>query len=361
MDEEDFSKRLVEEFKFEATELLNDFEELLLENEHNISGVDVGNLFRMMHTVKGSAYTVGLAELGGFVHKVEFLLSDIRDDKFDMCEEIIDILLKSHDLIMIFLHHPEKVDPSIVDDISQKIREFMPEDKSAETGKNSPGQSFGFFDDLDDGKSDSEAVKQAVGFFDEMPVERNEAIKDIEKKNCRVLICDDDQDLCAIADTYLRQFNVSSEFAYNGKLALEKIESRHFDILITDLKMPVMSGVRLVEEVRRMNSTLPILVISGFPSLEDFEKLLNLGVHGFLEKPINKSDFAMKVKSCIKLVESRQAIVSFINENYSLYLQMAKLNNQLTAKYKQEFSKLLQGIERRMESIISLSNTSLKI
>ena len=89
--------------------------------------------------------------------------------------------------------------------------------------------------------------------------------------------------------------------------------------------------------------------------------MLNLGVHGFLEKPVNKNDFAMKVKSCIKLVESRQAIVSFINENYSLYLQMAKLNNQLTAKYKQEFSKLLQGIEKRMESIISLSNTSLKI
>ena len=265
MDEEDFSKRLVEEFKYEATELLNDFEEMLLENEHNISGVDVSNLFRVMHTVKGSAYTVGLTDLGGFVHKVEFLLSDIRDDKFEMCEEILDILLESHDLIMIFLHHPESVDPSKVDDISQKIKDFMSEDKSDDNWKNSSGQSFGFFDDLDDAKRDSKSAKPAIGFFDEMPVERNEITRGAETRYCRVLICDDDQDLCAIVDTYLRQFNVSSEFAYNGKLALEKIESRHFDILITDLKMPVMSGVRLVEEVRRMNSTLPILVISSPP------------------------------------------------------------------------------------------------
>lgn len=73
----------------------------------------------------------------------------------------------------------------------------------------------------------------------------------------------------------------------NGQKALDYLNSQHFDILITDMKMPLMNGVELVQRVRGFNSEIKILIISGHDDFEYVKSVLSYNVAGYLLKPVN--------------------------------------------------------------------------
>lgn len=375
MEEDEFVKNLVSEFIDEALELLDDFEEVLLENENTLHEIDVGNLFRIMHTIKGSAYTVGLKDVGGFVHNVEFLLSDIREDKLEFTEEILDILLDSYDITKQFLVDKSKLNTEAIDSITKKIEALL---DSEERKKSDSNQAFGFFDENEDAKTTNVNENSAFGFFDEdedaktTKVNTNSAFGffDDEKAfmnpytagtNPKILICEDDESVSEIIKAYLREEGYDCDYANDGLAGLSKIEKNYYDTIITDINMPRMNGVELIQEIRDSKVKTPILVISGFPTLENFHKLLNLNVHGFIDKPIIKEDFVTKVNSCIKINFLRRYIQQFINENYKLYINISKLLFRIPEQTKVENQDMFNPIEKSLEEVIQLANASLKI
>lgn len=119
--------------------------------------------------------------------------------------------------------------------------------------------------------------------------------------------------------------------ANNGKEALALCQEIHFDLIITDVKMPFLSGIELAEALRKNMVTTPILFISGYDDFEYVKKALTLQAVDYLLKPINPTEFHELIHRLIEeSKEKKQKIV-----------EQKELQNILK---KQALTKLLENV-----------------
>lgn len=111
-----------------------------------------------------------------------------------------------------------------------------------------------------------------------------------------VLIVDDSEFMREVVKQVLELINFSFETAENGKEALEKIRSSNFDLVITDINMPVVDGITLIQEIRKINSNLPILVLTTESEEKTRKEAMQNGANGWITKPFE----AVKLLNLIK-------------------------------------------------------------
>jgi two-component system, chemotaxis family, chemotaxis protein CheY len=92
--------------------------------------------------------------------------------------------------------------------------------------------------------------------------------------------------------------------ADDGVDALKKLSQQHFDILITDINMPMMDGLKLVSMVRKdeAHKDIPIIIITTEGAQEDRQRALSLGANAYITKPIQAPQVISKVKELLKMV-----------------------------------------------------------
>lgn len=83
----------------------------------------------------------------------------------------------------------------------------------------------------------------------------------------------------------------------NGHEALSLIESEHFDVLITDIKMPEMDGIELLEKVKEKHHGIEVLIITGFGSIDSAVEAMKKGAYEYITKPFNLDELILKVKN----------------------------------------------------------------
>lgn len=114
----------------------------------------------------------------------------------------------------------------------------------------------------------------------------------------RVLIVDDEAVIREFVSEVLDDYQVLH--AVNGKDAIEKIPEVAPDLIITDIKMPVMNGNEVIKFTKRFNSKIPIIVITGYTSLDIASECDRLGVDGFLSKPFTIAQLRKEVDRCLE-------------------------------------------------------------
>ncbi len=103
----------------------------------------------------------------------------------------------------------------------------------------------------------------------------------------KILVVDDEEFIRTILEEYLIDFGFTVELAENGKVALEMIKNKHYDYVITDLKMPIMNGEELIKQIATLKlDNTKILVITGNMSIN----LSCMHIDGYLYKPFSKDD-----------------------------------------------------------------------
>jgi CheY-like chemotaxis protein len=120
----------------------------------------------------------------------------------------------------------------------------------------------------------------------------------------RVLIVDDEKHFCFSASLALRQSGLDVKAAANGQEALEILVAsreagKNYDMVITDIVMPVMDGIELIDNMKKQNLEIPTLVITGFLDTEYREALQVRGVTNTLEKPFMPDLLIDMVKNII--------------------------------------------------------------
>ena len=78
-----------------------------------------------------------------------------------------------------------------------------------------------------------------------------------------------------------------ADAAHDGIAALALFEKNHYDLVITDLRMPGMDGLQLIERIRSLGKTLPIIILTGYDEFEYARTALHFGVAEYLLKPLN--------------------------------------------------------------------------
>jgi two-component system, chemotaxis family, chemotaxis protein CheY len=101
----------------------------------------------------------------------------------------------------------------------------------------------------------------------------------------RVLVVDDEP---GIRDLLSRTFTLAEydvDVAPDGLTALDRMRQTRYDLLIADLRMPVMDGISMIREAKRFKSDLPVIIITGYSTESAAIEAVNLGVSGYLTKP----------------------------------------------------------------------------
>ena len=107
-------------------------------------------------------------------------------------------------------------------------------------------------------------------------------------KSIRILFVEDEEDLCNIISDTLTKLQANFQTANNGKIALDKFkEDDTFDLIVTDINMPVMNGLELIKNIRDMGSNIPVVIMSAHTEPEYIKSAEELGVKNYLLKPFD--------------------------------------------------------------------------
>ncbi len=115
----------------------------------------------------------------------------------------------------------------------------------------------------------------------------------------RILVCDDDHEIVDAIEIYLMQEGYEVEKAYNGEEALEAVKKEEIDLIIMDVMMPKLDGIRATLQIRK-ESKIPIIILSA--KTEDADKILglNVGADDYVTKPFNPLELVARVKSQLR-------------------------------------------------------------
>ena len=114
-----------------------------------------------------------------------------------------------------------------------------------------------------------------------------------------ILVCDDDKEIVEAIDIYLQQEGYQVLKAYDGEEALEILKEKEVHLLIIDVMMPRLDGIRATLKIRE-ESSIPIIILSA--KTEDADKILglNIGADDYVEKPFNPLELVARVKSQLR-------------------------------------------------------------
>ncbi len=173
------------------------------------------------------------------------------------------------------------------------------------------------------------------------------------KKETTILFVDDEDEILEPAGEYFKLKGFSIFTARNGLEALEIVKNERIDCCFTDLNMPCMGGLELAEHIRKLDNSIPVIVITGYPSLDSAINTLKNGVVDFLVKPIR---FSM-MEACLKRVlRERQLFIDniFLKKELEGKLRLEALNKELVGKV--EELKTLNNIMSNLSAIDTGSN-----
>lgn len=114
-----------------------------------------------------------------------------------------------------------------------------------------------------------------------------------------ILICDDDRDIVSALDIYLTSEGYQTVKAYNGREALQAVEQKEIHLILMDIMMPELDGIRATAKLREENN-VPIILLTA--KSEDTDKILglNIGADDYITKPFNPLEVIARVKSQLR-------------------------------------------------------------
>jgi len=103
----------------------------------------------------------------------------------------------------------------------------------------------------------------------------------------RILIIEDDEEMRSLLEDFLKDEGYEADSADNGSEAFGRLAQEPFDLVITDIRMPGLTGLDILSSVKNFQPKLPVIVITSFGGEEVYRRSMARGADGYLEKPIH--------------------------------------------------------------------------
>src|SRR4030066_331855 len=117
----------------------------------------------------------------------------------------------------------------------------------------------------------------------------------------KILVVDDEDIIRESLSFILRKEKYEVEEATNGKIAFKMLKESSYDLVITDLEMPVMKGIELLDEIRKINLQTNTIIITAYGSMETAIAALRSGASDYILKPVEFDELLIKVKKLFEL------------------------------------------------------------
>ena len=174
---------------------------------------------------------------------------------------------------------------------------------------------------------------------------------DSEKKKT-ILFVDDEESILSVSSEYFRRKGYQTLTARTGPEALEILAEQAVDCCFTDINMPKMNGLELAEKIKSHDNTMPVIVMTGYPSLENTIQTIKNGVVDFLIKPVNLKQMELSVQ---RVMQQRKMFVEnfLLKKDVESKKRLEKLNQELLSKVEE-----LNILNKIMSKFTSISSSA---
>lgn len=156
----------------------------------------------------------------------------------------------------------------------------------------------------------------------------------------KVLIVDDEYSLRFTLSEFLKRDGFETETAVNAAEGWSKIQEERYDIVLTDIIMPGMSGIDLIEKIRTMDSSVKVIIMTGEPTVDTAVEAVRHGASDYIMKPITKQNLLRVVSNAARIKELEDT-----NSAYHVNLE------QLISKRTNSLQTAMQGVIFLLSSI----------
>lgn len=134
-----------------------------------------------------------------------------------------------------------------------------------------------------------------------------------------ILIAEDDRNANKLMSAVLRAEGYTVTSAFDGREALEKLESHQFDLIVADVMMPHIDGYELTRMLREAQYRLPILMVTAKELPEDKHKGFLVGTDDYMTKPVDKKEMLLRIQALLRrsqIVNERRIAIGNVTLNY---------------------------------------------
>lgn len=126
----------------------------------------------------------------------------------------------------------------------------------------------------------------------------------------KILVVDDEEDIRKIISIYLGKIDYEVETAENGQDAIDKFYLGRYDLILSDLTMPSMDGLELLNKIRVFDKDVLFLMVTGNPSVETAVQAVKEGAYDYIEKPIQLEELKLKIERALQNKELKGQLKS---------------------------------------------------
>ncbi len=178
-------------------------------------------------------------------------------------------------------------------------------------------------------------------------------------RDIKILIVDDDQDICEYMDLLLSQQGYRVETRQDSAAALELVRDSEFHVVVLDIMMPGMSGMEMLEEIRKFDSDIAIIIFTGNPTVDTAVKSMKFNVSDYIKKPFDIDEFTQSLEKILRdkglLIDPEEALLIEIGKNIRRRRKAQELTLKQMSRRTGLSVSLLSQIERA-ESSASVSS-----
>ncbi len=156
----------------------------------------------------------------------------------------------------------------------------------------------------------------------------------------RIILIDDDRDVAAVVKKFLKRSGHTIDTADSGEEGVRLIGDSEYDIVITDIYLPGMDGMAVLEKIKSINADIDIIVITGFGSIQSAVSFMRAGAIDYISKPINFDHLDIIVQKTLE----RKELIKAARER-DIYFRMS-LTDALTGTFNHKYFQ--ESLEREM-------------
>lgn len=170
----------------------------------------------------------------------------------------------------------------------------------------------------------------------------------------RLLIVEDDQVLRDMLEHYLRTGENIVDLAVNGREGYEKHRQNGYDLIITDLNMPEMTGIDLVRTIRESDDFVEFIIITGYATLESAVEAIKIGAFDYIVKPFKLDELRVAIKNACDKISLKKTNRELLDKLKSFHDEIDRYKLNQAAIYTEKITKEIEKLDRlRKEGLLT--------
>ena len=137
-----------------------------------------------------------------------------------------------------------------------------------------------------------------------------------------ILVVDDEEDIVQLMSETLNVWGHQALTAMDGEEAIDKFQENPVDLVISDLKLPKMNGVRLLEKLKDLDKDVEVILFTGYPEVNTAIEAMKNGAYDYLVKPVDLNELRLKIERALEKKDIGKSITTLRGVNWAMIISI---------------------------------------